>query len=176
MGTHRFKGKKATGHRHQRERAVQPNPLLEAGAGAGFQALGDERGASALGYKNVSKALTDHVEEDDVTKRYLIVDSLGRRLFSSVAPSALFPLCAGSRGFLDKPSGRAELHPCLWSVTPSGFNLSSRLLAAVTNRAKNAILSVSLFPFTPRPRGRLRGTYRGGRRDSFHPCASTCSP
>jgi prophage antirepressor-like protein len=35
--------------------------------------------AKALGYKNVNKALADHVEEDDLTKRYPIVDNLGRR-------------------------------------------------------------------------------------------------
>ena len=35
--------------------------------------------AEALGYKNANKALADHVEEDDLTKRYPIVDSMGRK-------------------------------------------------------------------------------------------------
>ena len=35
--------------------------------------------ATALGYKNVNKALADHVEEYDLTKRYPIVDNMGRK-------------------------------------------------------------------------------------------------
>ena len=35
--------------------------------------------AKALGSKNVNKALADHVDMDDLTKRYPIVDSLGRK-------------------------------------------------------------------------------------------------
>ena len=35
--------------------------------------------AEALGYKNVNKALADHVSEDDLTKRYPIFDNMGCR-------------------------------------------------------------------------------------------------
>ncbi|MCR4914981.1 MAG: phage antirepressor [Prevotella sp.] len=35
--------------------------------------------AEALGYKNVNKALADHVSEDDLTKRYPIFDNMGRK-------------------------------------------------------------------------------------------------
>ncbi len=51
-----------------------------------------------MGYKNASKALTDHVEEDDVTKRYLIVDSLGRRqMVNVINESGLYALILASK-------------------------------------------------------------------------------
>lgn len=53
---------------------------------------------AALGYKNASKALTDHVEEGDVTKRYPIVDSLGRRqMVNVINESGLYSLLLSSK-------------------------------------------------------------------------------
>lgn len=52
----------------------------------------------ALGYRNISKALADHVDEDDVTKRYPIVDSLGRRqMVNVINESGLYALILGSK-------------------------------------------------------------------------------
>ena len=52
----------------------------------------------ALGYKNISKALADHVAADDVTKSYPIVDSLGRRQeVSIINESGLYALILGSK-------------------------------------------------------------------------------
>ena len=52
----------------------------------------------ALGYRNISKALADHVAEDDVTKRYPIVDKLGRRQKCNVInESGLYALILGSK-------------------------------------------------------------------------------
>ena len=58
----------------------------------------------ALGYRNISKALADHVDEDDVTKRYPIEDSLGRRqMVNVINESGLYALILGSK----LPSARA---------------------------------------------------------------------
>ncbi len=35
--------------------------------------------AEALGYSNPHKAMSDHVDEDDLTKRYPIIDALDRK-------------------------------------------------------------------------------------------------
>ena len=52
----------------------------------------------ALGYKNVSKALADHVDGDDVTKRYPIRDSKGRpQLVNAINESGLYALILGSK-------------------------------------------------------------------------------
>ena len=69
---------------HQEEiNAVGSNyceyPYHEPARGNGGSTHDVRRRAKALGYKNVNKALADHVEEDDLTKRYPIVDNLGRR-------------------------------------------------------------------------------------------------
>lgn len=52
----------------------------------------------ALGYKNISKALADHVDEDDLTKRYPIRDSKGRpQLVNAINESGLYSLILGSK-------------------------------------------------------------------------------
>ncbi|MBO4589345.1 MAG: phage antirepressor KilAC domain-containing protein [Bacteroidaceae bacterium] len=54
--------------------------------------------ALALGYKNVNKALADHVDEDDLTKRYPIVDNLGRQqLAIFINESGLYSLILASK-------------------------------------------------------------------------------
>lgn len=54
--------------------------------------------AKALEYKNENKALADHVEEDDLTKRYPIVDNLGRRQKAIlINESGLYALILSSR-------------------------------------------------------------------------------
>lgn len=51
-----------------------------------------------LGYRNISKALADHVAEDDVTKRYPIVDSMGRRqMVNMINESGVYSLIFGSK-------------------------------------------------------------------------------
>ena len=54
--------------------------------------------AMALGYKNVNKALADHVDMDDLTKRYPIVDSLGRKQTAIfINESGLYSLILSSK-------------------------------------------------------------------------------
>ena len=54
--------------------------------------------AQALGYKNVNKALADHVDKDDLTKRYPIVDSMGRKqLAIFINESGLYSLILSSQ-------------------------------------------------------------------------------
>ncbi|MDE5769903.1 MAG: AAA family ATPase [Oscillospiraceae bacterium] len=54
--------------------------------------------AKALGYINPRKALKDHVDKDDVTKRYPIVDSLGRiQKVSIINESGLYSLVLASK-------------------------------------------------------------------------------
>lgn len=53
---------------------------------------------AALGYRNISKALADHVAEDDVTKRYPIMDSKGRiQTANMINESGLYALIFGSK-------------------------------------------------------------------------------
>ena len=53
--------------------------------------------AEILGYTNSRKALADHLEEDDVTKRYL-TDSLGRQQETTlINESGLYSLILGSK-------------------------------------------------------------------------------
>ncbi|MCR4921139.1 MAG: hypothetical protein K5945_05450 [Bacteroidaceae bacterium] len=68
-----------------------------------------------MGYQNVSKALTDHVEEDHVTKRYPIVDSLGRRqMVNAINESGLYALILASK----LPQARAFKHWVTSEVLP----------------------------------------------------------
>lgn len=51
-----------------------------------------------LGYQNSSKAVADHVDEDDLTKRYPIKDSLGREQETIlINESGLYSLVLGSK-------------------------------------------------------------------------------
>ena len=69
----------------------------------------------ALGYRNISKALADHVDEDDVTKRYPIEDSMGRRqMVNVINESGLYSLVLGSR----LPSAKAFKHWVTAEVLP----------------------------------------------------------
>ena len=54
--------------------------------------------ATALGYTNTNKALSDHVDKDDLTKRYPIFDSMGRRqLVILINESGLYSLIFSSK-------------------------------------------------------------------------------
>ena len=54
--------------------------------------------AKALGYTNPYKAMKDHVDEDDLTKRYPIVDRLGRtQRVNIINESGLYSLVLASR-------------------------------------------------------------------------------
>ena len=54
--------------------------------------------AWALGYTNTNKALSDHVDKDDLTKRYPIFDSMGRRqLVILINESGLYSLILSSK-------------------------------------------------------------------------------
>lgn len=54
--------------------------------------------AKALGYTNSRKAIADHVDKDDVTKRYPILDSLGRiQKVSIINESGLYSLILASK-------------------------------------------------------------------------------
>jgi hypothetical protein len=54
--------------------------------------------AESLGYKNVNKALADHVSEDDLTKRYPIFDNMGRKQHAIfINESGLYSLILSSK-------------------------------------------------------------------------------
>lgn len=70
---------------------------------------------SALGYHNISKALADHVAEDDVTKCYPIVDGMGRsQMVNMINESGLYSLIFGSK----LPSALAFKHWVTSEVLP----------------------------------------------------------
>ena len=90
-------------------------PYHEPARGNGGSTHDVRRRAKALGYKNVNKTLADHVEEDDLTKRYPIVDNLGRRQkVISINKSGLYALILSSKLKEAKPvevkSNRAEVY------------------------------------------------------------------
>ena len=66
--------------------------------------------AAALGYKNVNKALADHVDVDDLTKRYPIIDNLGRKQQAIlINESGLYSLILSSKLTQAKASRLAQV-------------------------------------------------------------------
>ena len=54
--------------------------------------------AWALGYTNTNKALSDHVDKDDLTKRYPIFDNMGRKQHAIfINESGLYSLVLSSK-------------------------------------------------------------------------------
>ncbi|MBR3733354.1 MAG: hypothetical protein IKN22_02360 [Bacteroidaceae bacterium] len=94
-----------------------------------------------MGYKNVNKALSDHVKEDDLTKRYPIVDNLGRRQkVILINKSGLCALILSSKLYaepVEAKSNRAEpKSKSLEKKSKSLENDSSRLLDYVSTELK----------------------------------------
>ena len=94
--------------------------------------------AQALGYKNANKALADHVDEDDLTKRYPIVDSMGRKQMAVVInESGLYALILSSK--LDQ--AKAFKHWVTSEVLPQirmtgRYELSSKELRLLGEKAE----------------------------------------
>lgn len=124
--------------------------------------------ADALGYSNSRKALGDHVDGDDVTNRYPIIDAMGREQFVVlINESGLYSLILSSKLPTAKRFKRwvtSEVLPCIRKhgayMTDDAMDACERdpgfiekLLRALRGeKTKNTLLQGHLLDMAPKAR------------------------
>lgn len=99
--------------------------------------------AATLGYSNTRKALKDHVDTDDVTNRYPIVDSLGRSQEATlINESGLYSLILSSKLPSAKRFKRWVTSEVLPSIRKHGAYIIDEVLEEA---AKNQDFAFELF-------------------------------
>ncbi|MEI6729586.1 MAG: Bro-N domain-containing protein [bacterium] len=102
---------------------------------------------NALGYTNSRKAISDHCFEDDVTNRYPINDSLGRKQFPTmINESGLYTLIFGSKLETAKAFKKWVTSEVLPTIRKTGSygttksELSPMMARFALNAKKNSVL------------------------------------
>ena len=103
--------------------------------------------ARALGYSNSSKAIADHVDPDDVTKRYTI-DSIGRKQKTTlINESGMYALIFGSRLESARKFKRWVTSEVLPAIRATGSYRAEESFAALEERVR--VLEASVRGLRP---------------------------
>ncbi|CAM5220300.1 hypothetical protein CDEF62S_00617 [Castellaniella defragrans] len=97
-----------------------------------------------LGYSNPSKAITDHVEEDDLTKRE-VIDTLGRnQMTNHINESGLYCLVFGSKMKKAGKFKRWVTHEVLPTIRQTGHYAVPGSLAALPSPTQDQVQALLL--------------------------------